>query len=163
MKELKTIDFSKEKFFECQGKKYFVTDTLSFSRYKVLQMLSLEFGYSATFEDIFNNLNKSLDAFNRHKYDEMVVVIHNIMNGVTRIETKDPVALRICALFILEEGEDPTTYNEGHAASKIAAWGKEYPVNPFFYLAASLVENWMPAYEVQIRNGLKTEVNLNTE
>jgi len=163
MKELKTIDFNKEKYFECQGKKYYVTDTLSFGRYKELQKLSLEFGYSATFTDIFNNLKRSLDSFNSHKYDEMVVIIHNIMNGITKIETKDDPALRICALFILEEGEDPTTYNEGHASSKIAAWGKEYEVSPFFYLAASLVENWMPAYEMQIRDGSKTEAKLNIE
>ena len=157
MKELRKIDFEKEKYFECGGKKYFVTDSLSFVRYRELQRLSLEFGYSATFVDIFNNLKGAIDSFNKHKYDEMVVIIHNVLNGITKIETKDDPALRVCALFILEEDEDPTVYNEGQAQAKIAAWGRELEVNPFFYLAASLVDGWMPAYEVSLKTGLKVE------
>jgi hypothetical protein len=154
---MRKLDFSVEMYFECGGKKFFVTDSLSFNRYREMQKLMIEFGYSATFKDIFDNLKLSIDAFNKHKYDEMVIIVHNVLNGITKIETKDDPAIRLCALFINEEGEDATTYSEGQMKSKIDCWTKELDIAPFFYLAASLVAHWMPAYELTIQNGLKPE------
>jgi len=154
---MKSLDFNTTKYFECGGKKFFVRESLSFTRYKELQKLMIEFGYSATFQDIFNNLKTAIDAFNKHKYDEMVVTIHNVLNGITKIETKDDPALRLCALFIDEEGEDPTRYNEAEMKAKIDCWGEEYEVGPFFYLAAGLAQGWMQAYEIVLKNGSKVE------
>lgn len=154
---LRKIDFEKEKYFDCGGKRFFVRDSMSFARYRELQKLMIEFGYSATFEDIFHNLEKALEAFNKHKYDEMVIVIHNIMNGITKIEIKDDPSWRLCALFIDEEGEDPTVYNEAAMKAKIDCWGGELSVDPFFYLAASLVPYWTNVYELHIRSGLENQ------
>jgi hypothetical protein len=157
MSELRKIDFSTEKYFECGGKKFFVKDSLSFARYRELQKINIEFGYSATFQDIFNSLNKALESFNKHKYDEMCVVIHNVMNGITKLETKDDPALRICALFIDEDGEDPTEYNEAKMKEKIDCWGRGLNIDSFFYFAAALVPYWTNVYELHIRSGLKVE------
>lgn len=157
--ELRKIDLEKEKYFECGGKKFFVKESISFARYRELQKINIEFGYSATFKDIFDNMNKALDSFNKHRYDEMVIVIHNIMNGITKIETKDDPALRICALFIDEENEDPAEYNESKMKAKIDCWGGELSIDPFFYLAAALVPYWTNVYELHIRNGLKVQEN----
>lgn len=163
MKELRKIDLLTEKYFECDGKKFYVTESLSFVRWRILQKISLEFGYSATFEDIFKKLGETLDAFNRHRYDEMCVIVHNVMNGIKNIEDKDDPALRLCALFINEEDEDPTVYNEALMQAKIDCWGKEILVDSFFYLAASLIPGWMPAYQILIRNGSEKEEKGNQE
>lgn len=156
MTELKIIDFS-QKHFECQGRKFYVKDSLSFNRYRELQKLNLEFGYSATFHDIFKNLRTAWDYLNSTKLGDAAVVMHNIMYGVVSLEEKDDPALRLCALFIDEEGEDATVYDEGNMREKIECWGKECAVLPFFQLASNLVPGWMPAYRVVSHDGLKSE------
>lgn len=157
--DLRRLDFSKEKYFEVDGRKFFVKDSLSFKRYKELQKISIEFGFSASFEDIFNNLKAGVEYYNKHDYFNMSITLYKTMEGVTNIETKDDPALRICALFIDEENEDPTVYNEAMMKSKIDCWGGALSIDPFFYLAAKLVPFWTNVYELHIRSGLKETEN----
>jgi len=152
MSNLKTIDFSK-KYFECDGSKWFVDDTMSFDRYQKLEEFSLEFGFSADFADIFKGLKKMWENLNSRKDAETAVILHNLMKGIVDMEQKKPpVALRICALFINEESENRIEYNEAKMQAKIDRWGKELDVNPFFQLAVSLVNGYLPAYEMVIKN-----------
>ncbi|MBE3085491.1 MAG: hypothetical protein IMZ64_04665, partial [Bacteroidetes bacterium] len=144
-----------KKYFECGGKKFFVKDSLSIARFRESQKLYIEWGYSATFETIFNNLTKAIEAYNKHDYFDMSVILYKIQEGIKQIDTKDDPSLRLCALFIDEEGEDPIPYNEAVIQAKIDCWAEELDVAPFFYLAASLVTGWMPAYELNIRSGLE--------
>lgn len=153
---LKTIDFSK-KYFECDGRKFYLKDTLSFNRYRELQKLVLEFGYSATFVDIFKNLRTAWDHLNSLKLGDASVTIHNIMYGIKNLEEKYDPALRLCALFIDEEGEDSTVYDEGKMREKIDCWSRECAVTPFFQLAANLVPSWINAYKIVTQNGLREE------
>jgi hypothetical protein len=151
--ELRLIDFEKDKSFECDGRKFYLKESLSFARYRELQKLNLEFGYSATFHDIFKNVRTAWEFLNATKLGEAAVVLHNIMYGVVSLEEKDDSALRLCALFIDEEGEDPTIYDEGKMREKIECWGKELSVTPFFQLAVSLTPGWIPAYKTVLPNG----------
>lgn len=143
------------KHFECGGRKFFVRDSLSFARYRELQKINLEFGYSATFHDLFKNIREAWDFLNQTKLGDAAVVLHNVMYGVVSLEEKDDPALRMCALFIDEEGEDPTVYDEGKMREKIECWGKELSVTPFFQLAANLVPGWLDVYQNGIPNGSK--------
>ena len=156
MGTLRTIDFSK-KHFECDGRKFVLKETLSFARYRELQKLNLEFGYSATFHDTFKGLREAWDLLNKTKLAEAAVVLHNIMYGVVGIEEKEDPAFRVCALFIDETGEDPTVYDEGKMREKIDCWGKELDVSPFFQLAPSLVPGWINAYKTVSQDGSKEE------
>ena len=153
---MKKLDLTK-KYFTCQGRKFYLKESLSFNRYRELQKIVLEFGYSATFVDIFKNLRVAWDHLNSQKNAEAAVVLHNIMYGIQSLEEKHDPALRLCALFINEEGEDETVYDEGKMSEKIDCWGKEYAVTPFFQLAASLVPNWINAYKIVTQSGLKEE------
>jgi hypothetical protein len=152
--ELRTIDLSL-KHFECQGRKFYVKDTLSFARYREMQKINLEFGYSATFHDIFKNIRTAWEFLNQTKLGEAAVVLHNIMYGVVSLEDKDDPALRLCALFIDEEGEDSTVYDEGKMREKIECWGKELNTLPFFQLASNIVPDWIPTYQIVLNDGLK--------
>lgn len=154
MKELRRIDFSKEKSFECDGRKFHIDESLSFARYRELQKISIEFGFTATFEDIFKNLTKAIESYNKHDYFDMSIVIYKIQEGIKNLETKDDPALRICALFINEDSEDVTVYSESVIKSKIDCWGGFLSIDPFFYLAASLVPYWTNVYALHIRDGL---------
>jgi hypothetical protein len=148
---LRTINFD-DKHFECDGRKFYVRDSLSFNRYKELQKLNLEFGYSANFAETFKQIRTAWDHLNNLKLAEAAVVLHNVMYGVVSLDEKDDPALRMCALFIDEDGEDPTVYDEGKMREKIECWSKELDVSPFFQLAASLCPGWIPAYKVVIQN-----------
>lgn len=154
--ELRSIDFTK-KHFECQGRKFYVKDSLGFARYRELQKLNLEFGYSATFHDTFKHIKEAWDFLNQTKLGEAAVILHNLMYGIVNLEDKDDPALRICALFIDEEGEDPTIYDEALMKEKIECWGKELAVLPFFQLAVNLVPGWISVYQNGILNSLKKE------
>jgi len=156
MGALRSIDFS-QKHFECGGRKFYVKDSLSFARYRELQKLNLEFGYSATFHDTFKNIRTAWDFLNQTKLGEAAVILHNIMYGVVALDDKDDPALRLCALFIDEEGEDVTVYDEGKMREKIECWSRELNVAPFFQLASNLVPGWMPAYRVLIPDSSKEE------
>ena len=96
--ELRTVNFE-NKHFECGGRKFFVRDSLSFARYRELQKINLEFGYSATFHDLFKNIREAWDFLNQTKLGDAAVVLHNVMYGVVSLEEKDDPALRMCALL----------------------------------------------------------------
>lgn len=149
--ELRTINLS-DKHFECGGRKFFVKDTLSFARYRELQKLNLEFGFSATFIDIFKNIEEAWNLLNKVKLAEAAVILYNIMHGLSTLDDKDDAGLRMCALFIDEAGEDPTIYNEAKMKDKIDCWASELDVTPFFQFAVSLVPGWKPAYINGTRN-----------
>ena len=157
MKELRKLSFDTDKTFECGGKTFIVNDSLSFARYRESQKIMLEFGFSASFIDIFNSFKLATELFDKGKYFDMATTIYKVMEGVKNTIDKDDPSLRLCALFINEENEDPTIYSELINKKKIECWGKELDVAPFFYLAASLVEGWMNAYETTIRNGLEKQ------
>ena len=152
--EIRVIDF-KDKKFECGGRTFFIEDTLSFNRYRELQRLSIEFGFSRTFVDLFKDVQKCYDLMQTAKnYADVSVTLYNILTGTAMIEEKDAPALRLCALFINEKDEDTTVFDEKRMKEKIDCWSKELEVSPFFHLAASLVDGWMPAYKLTTRNTL---------
>ncbi len=153
---MRTVDFNK-KSFECGGRRFKVQDSLSFEYYKELQKINLEFGFGATFEDIFKNIRLAWDHLNGLRLGEAAVVLHNVMYGIIQLDDKDDPALRICALFIIEDGEDTSVYNEGVIRSKIDCWAKELDVTPFFHLASSVVPGWMPAYKIVSQSGLSPD------
>ena len=160
---LRILDFEKEKHFECGGRKFYLRESLSFTRYRELQKINLEFGYSATFHDLFKRIREAWDLLNATKLGEAAVVLHNVMYGVVNLNEKDDPALRLCALFIDEDGEDPTVFDEGKMAEKIECWGKELAVDPFFHLAANLVSGWISAFQRISQSGLGEEATQNEE
>lgn len=164
MESLRTINFETDKSFECQGRKFYLRESLSFTRYRELQKLNLEFGYSATFHDIFKQIRTAWDFLNATKLGEAAVVLHNIMYGVVSLEDKEDPALRLCALFIDEDGEDPAVYDEAKMKEKIKCWSdSQLDVTPFFQLAASLIPGWMPSYKDISQNGLVKQGMENNE
>ena len=157
MNELKVIDF-KEKKFTCGGRTFYIQDSLSFNRFRELQRISIEFGFSTTFVELFKEIQKCYDFVQTNKnWGDLAVTLYNLMHGVASIENKDAAALRLCALFLNEKDEDITVYDEAKMKDKIECWSKELDVSPFFHWAASLVDGWMPAYNITIRSTSNVE------
>lgn len=134
--------------FECGGKKYYIIDRLSFIKFEKLSEFALEFGYSATFKDIFIQLKKQYELLNQLKLADAAVITHNLMTGIVNLEQKHNVAFRICALFILEEGENEIEYNEAKVNEKIDNWSKELDASFFLSFAAGLIPNWIAAFNL---------------
>ena len=158
MNELRTIDFTQTKSFECDnGKRKFRlnSEQLSFMRYRELQKINLEFGFSVSFMDLFKNVRSTYDLLNQVKFADAAVLLHNVLYGVVSLEEKDDPAWRICALFINEEGEDLALYDEAKVKDKIECWSKELDCLPFFQLASNLTPGWTNAYRIVIPDGSK--------
>jgi hypothetical protein len=150
--------------FECGGKKYRIDKTLSFNRFEKLREFSLEFGFSANLTDIMKGLRKAWDQLNVSKFAETAVSIHNLMTGIVNLEQKNDISLRIASLFINEESEDITVYNEEAMNDKIAIWGKELDVAFFFTFAISIVPSFIPCYRIitqafSLNNELTQKIN----
>lgn len=145
--ELKKLEPGTQ-YFDCAGKKYYISDKLSFTKFEKLSEWSLEFGFSATFKDIFTSLRKQYDLLNQMKLADAIVLNHNLMTGIVNLEQKYNVAFRICALFILEEGENEVEYNDAKINEKIDNWSKEYDAGFFLNFAASIIPNWIAAYNL---------------
>lgn len=154
--ELRTVDFSPG-YFECQGRKFSIHKSVGFVRWQKLQEFSLEFGFSATFVDIFKRLREVEDALNKQRLFDAIIIINNLELGIKSLNEKYDPAFRICALFMNEDGEDVSRYDEGLMREKIDCWSAELEVLPFFQWAASCVPNWFPAYKLIIQNGAKKE------
>jgi hypothetical protein len=156
--KLRIIDFSKEKQFECGGRTFIKDDSLSFNRFRELQRISIEFGFSTSFIDLFKEVKKAYDLVQTNKnWADLAVTLYNIIAGVSKLDEKDDPALRLCALFINEANEDVTEFNEAKIKDKINCWSKELDVSPFFHLAVNLVDGWMPAYKVTSQSILNKE------
>jgi len=154
---LKIIDFSKKQF-TCDGRTFYVQDSLSFNRYRELQRISIEFGYSTTFIELFKEIQKCYDFVQTNKnWGDLAVTLYNILNGISTIGVKDAPALRLCALFINEADEDVTIFDEAKIQEKIDCWAKELDVSPFFHMAVNLVGGWMPAYKLTTQSILNTD------
>lgn len=151
MAELRKLEAG-TKYFECGGKKYYISDKMSFIKFEKLSEWSLEFGFSATFKDIFTQLKKLYELLNQTKFADSAIICHNIMSGIVKLEQKNNVAFRICALFILEEGENEIEYNEAKTNEKIDNWAKELDAAFFLNFAASTIPNWISAYKMLSQN-----------
>jgi hypothetical protein len=144
-------------YFECGGKKFYISDKMSFIKFEKLSELSLEFGFSATFKDIFTQLKKLYELLNSMKFADSAIVCHNIMSGIVNLEQKDNAAFRICALFILEEGENEVEYNEAKIKEKIDCWASELDAGFFLNFAASIIPTWIAAYRLVSQNYSKKQ------
>lgn len=145
--EKKRIDFEKGEF-EADGRKFFISNTLTIERFIEYERLQNSMGFNMSFKEIFTQIKEAYNLINSNKLVDGGIKLHNLMNGISqRIDGKLNPALEICALFIVEKDEDVTKYDESVIKSKIESWRKEgYSMQDFFTLAVSLVEGFTESY-----------------
>lgn len=144
---MKRIDFTKPSFV-ADGRTFYIKETLTIERFMEYERLQASMGFNLTFSAIFDSLKKIYELINSNKILDGGIKLYNLMSGIAeRIDGKLHPALEICSLFVIEEGEDITKYDDTIAKSKIEAWKKEgYAMQDFFTLAVSLVESFSEAY-----------------
>jgi hypothetical protein len=144
---MKSINFELG-FFEADGRKFYLTETLTIERFIEYEKLQNSMGFNLTFKQIFDSLNDVYRLINANKILDGGIKLYNLMNGIAeRVDGKIHPALEICALFVVEEDEDISKYDGALAKSKIEAWKKEgYAMQDFFTLAVNLVEGFTESY-----------------
>ena len=124
--ELKKIDLSQSSF-EANGVTYYIKDTLSVERYRWFEKYQVTFGFAREFKQIYDMLVKSVDLANKGKGLEAWNIIFNLKEeiGKNNLDNRMHNGMYICALFIVEENEDLTSWDEQLANKKIDNWNKE--------------------------------------
>jgi len=136
MKELKLINPS-ERSFPANGKTYFIeAGDISIARWSKYEELILEMQYGVTQVEMFNKFKEITELANKLQFADIAILAYNVQNGMRGLMQRQPVALKICALFINEENEDRGSISDDIIAQKIDDWNIEgYAVGPFFQLA----------------------------
>lgn len=133
--------------FVANGVKYYIKDNLSFERFRWMQKLSINVGLGRDWQELYKNIDKIVELFNKGKSVEAFGLLNALKNSDLRDLDKrhDPLFL-MCTLFIVAEGEDVTEWNEKMANEKISNWNKEF--DPFFFirLGINLVPGFLERY-----------------
>lgn len=128
-------ELSANSFVSPSGKKYIVYPTLSTARFEVFERMQIEMEYGVSLSAFRKEVSDTYDLLNKAKPADAAVKLYNLVNGVSRVENKQPhPLLLICTLFICEETEDQATWNEAEAAEKVADWSG---VDIAFFLASA--------------------------
>jgi hypothetical protein len=147
--ELKQLDLTASSFV-ANGVTYFIKDSLSVERYRQFEKYQVTFGFAREFKQIYDMLKKSVDLANKGKGLEAWNIIFNLMEEVGKndMDNRHHNGMFICALFIVEEDEDLTVWDEQIANKKIANWNKEgYEAYSFFRVAANLVNGYIESLD----------------
>lgn len=156
MTKLKRIDLAKGQF-EANGKNYIIETNFSIERYSFYQKFQIETGFGVTFEEMFNNWEKVVVLANLLKFSEIVIMAYNMSKGLLKLEEKEPLMLKMCALFINEENEDRRIITDDMISVKINDWKEAgYEMTDFFQLALNtingFIENWKKLTEAISKN-----------
>lgn len=149
MNELKQIPFNGDAF-EANGKKYFVEDTLSIERWIYMQELNIQLGFGVEFADMQKAWLEVRNLANESKFADIVILGHNMVNGISKAYNREPMILKFCALFMNTEEEDRGFINEDQISRKIEDWKAEgLGIDGFFVFSLSkvkgLAESWQKA------------------
>lgn len=161
MTELKKLD-TKEGRFIANGKTYIIESGFSIQRYAVFQKLQIEAAFGVTFKLLYENTHFAFNCLNAGKIADAAVLLHNIMNGVAKIEQREPELLKMCALFINTADEDRTTISDDQISEKIRDWeAAGYDINDFFQLAIRTISGLVDVWKKLTQGAAELQLILN--
>jgi hypothetical protein len=133
--------------FVANGKTYIIENGFSIQRFSLYQKFQIEAGFGTTFEEMLKSWEKVNNYANRLLFTDIAVLAYNMVNGVRKIAEREPVLLKMCALFINEENEDRRTITEDQITAKLHDWQEDaYDVNDFFTLALNTIVGFVSNY-----------------
>jgi hypothetical protein len=157
MTALKTIDPNASSF-TANGKTYFIESGLSIERYRKFEEIEIELGFSRSFVDVFDAVEKMMKDINKNNLGDAYVKGYNIMNGVAQFKQKRPHVFRYCALFINEENENRAVITEDMINKKIEDWQVEgLNYEPFFHIAMNSLNGFKESYNRLMESILKDQ------
>jgi len=160
---LEKIDILNEGEFVANGKKYFLEPEISIERYKMMNKLELEIGYSTTFKKHYKGLNDLYALLNNMKLVDASIKLRDVMESMNRMDDQNnhhPI-LKYCTLILNTKDEDRRAVDEKVMAEKIEDWEKSgIPISCFFVVVLHSVNGLLESYKEIIQ---KTFQNQNHE
>lgn len=144
-KELKKLN-PEARSFEANGKTYFIESNLSIARFHQYQILEKEAGFSVTFKTLISELKSIYDLLNNVKIADASVRLNNVIVGTAKLQEKENVLFKMCALFMNLEDEDRGEITDDMISAKIADWQNEYESEGFFSRALNTVNGYFKHY-----------------
>lgn len=154
----KRVDFDAE-VIPANGKEYRFSRDLTIARFKELEQLEIEFYYGFDMHGMFKRLKDVYADLNKSKPADAAIKLYRVMEGVAdRVDKREPVALRIAALFLVTADEDLTKWDEEIAKQKIKDWQEEgYLIDDFFTLVANALPGFLADYTSILENTLTAD------
>lgn len=162
--ELKQIDIQ-NKSFQANGKTYVIeTGDISIDRWAKYEELCLEMQYGTDQVAMFQKWKQVTELANELKFSDIAVLAYNMQNGMVQVMSREPVALKLCALFINEENENRAVITDDMISKKIKDWREEgYSVGPFFQLALVFSKLTQETFNIVTEESLKRIEELSRE
>lgn len=154
--ELRNPRLEATSFTTWNGKTYYVQKSLSAERMAMREKLELQFSFGVSFQNLFKALADTYVLLNDRKFADAAVEIKNTMNGIVNSDNQQVSAVELCKLFINQEGEDISVYDQKVMDQKSEDW-KDIDVKYFFQLAALSVQGWIQVYKELTQSFLKPE------
>lgn len=154
------------KSFMANGKKYIVSETISIARFKQYEKLVPRLTFGLDFNQLFANLKTAFEALNKQQFANSAIILHNLMNGISKVEDDNRVnpALLMASLMINREDEDVSVYNENIALDKINDWQVEgLDMMGFFQFSLSCINGFketLTKYTQEQANILSSEMKM---
>lgn len=133
------------RFFEAGGNKYQVEDSITVGRYKHYQLLEVQLGFTVSMSDLVDMMKSAYGALNDRRDADAAVLLKQMLEGVTFIVEKKPIALYVATLFINRPDEDRSFWSQDLAEQKINDW-KDIDPNFFLGLALGQVRRFPEKY-----------------
>jgi len=144
--QLKQIDLSKPSFM-ANGKEYFFESQFTIDRFCKYQELEKELAYGYTTKTLYAELVKMWNLLNAMKFAEIATILHNLIHGLKNVQEREPVVLKMCALFINTKDEDRRIVTDDMISRKIDDWKEEgYNFDNFFKLALNTMDGFLETY-----------------
>lgn len=133
--------------FTANGTKYQIESQLSIERYCEMQVLEKELGFGVTFRGMFDKLKAIYTDLNKANFVGASVTVDGMLRGIAKIEEREPIVLKICALFINAEGENRGAWTTDLFVKKINDWKAEgLDMQDFFIVALNSVNGFIGIY-----------------
>lgn len=146
MEKLKNVTLEDVNFI-ANGNKYFIEPQISIERFKQMQKLEIEFSFGSSYKELMSGIKECYASINKGQFGDSAVILHNLMNSISNLESREHPILEYCALFINREGEDRRAYDEKINAEKIIDWKEEgIAMHDFFKLAVNMVSGLKENY-----------------
>lgn len=138
--------------FEANGKTYKANVELSIDRWLKMQSFQIQLGFGVEYEEMQQNWKKVLEYANTQKFTDIAVLGYNMVNGVSKVYSRQPLILKFCALFFNTPDEDLSTISDAQIEAKIEDWTKEgLGIDGFFVFslaqAKGLKEDYLNAIQ----------------
>jgi hypothetical protein len=138
--------------FEANGTRYTIEGALTIERYAELQVLEKELGYGLTFKAMFDKMSQAFTLLNKQKPADAAVLLNDIMRGMAKVQEREPLVLKICALFMNTADEDRSSFSADMYNKKIADWKvQKIDMRDFFTAASSSIGGFLEVYRTVTR------------